>query len=162
MGLCGQHPRTEGNLHGTLRYVGDFLRNDEINLAIHAVLHKTAPFRGIFHIWSGGPVIYIEIDQFPFGAETYRIGKLLLVIGQVVVVLGLIEVPDIYADLERVACTGTFVANTLQPSLMCCDLFCLFFIASEQVPILGNHCDLVELLEHFQFFHWKFLRFVKG
>ena len=45
---------------------------------------------------------------------------------------------------------------------MCRDLFCLFLVASEQVPILSNHCDLVELLEHFQFFHWVFLRFLKG
>lgn len=104
------------------RNVGNLLRDNQINLAVHAVIKEPAPLWCRFHVWWGRAVVNIEFHKLPLGTQGNGIGELFDVVFKIVLVTGLIEIPDIDPDLVRMRGVRAFPADVLKPAFVISNL----------------------------------------
>ena len=111
--LRRQHPCHKGHFFPITGHIADLLRHDEVHLTGEAILQQTAPLFGVLHVRGGHSPIHIEIHQCPLRAQGNIVHILLDMLFQIVLMSGLIEIPDVHPDLIRRISTNGILSSII-------------------------------------------------
>ena len=93
--------------------------------------------RGGFHVRRCAAFIHIEPCKGPARAEADGVQKLLFMGGQIILVLGLVEIADIHRHTERMIRLRAFVLDAFQPGAVLCKR-CLRRGVQQKVKVRGR------------------------